>query len=114
MQPQLLLRMPQSHWKHNSCRKCPICRRKSSKELVVVNFALKELAVLFKQKAKVEEVERDKHPDEIRLFCLDGGKTPCPIWEFSGHSQHTVVELEKAMSEIHQMLHKKLKLLRKK
>lgn len=97
----------QSYWKQNSCRKCPVCRRKSSKELVVVNVALKELAVSFKQKAKVEE-------DEIRLFCLDDGRALCPICEFSGHSLHTVVEVEKAMSEIHEMLRKKLKLLRKK
>uniref|UniRef100_A0A8C6TLD7 Uncharacterized protein n=1 Tax=Neogobius melanostomus TaxID=47308 RepID=A0A8C6TLD7_9GOBI len=60
-----------SSWRQNSCQTCPVCRRTSSKEVVVVNFALRELAVSLEDKAKAEEVECGRQPEEIRLFCLD-------------------------------------------
>lgn len=102
------------HWQQNDCRTCPVCRRRSSKEVIVLNFALNELAISFKAKAKEgeEEVECSRHPEDIRLFCLEDWRTLCPVCEFSRHSRHTVLEAEKAVSEIRRGLRKRAKTLK--
>uniref|UniRef100_A0A8C6SNZ5 RING-type domain-containing protein n=1 Tax=Neogobius melanostomus TaxID=47308 RepID=A0A8C6SNZ5_9GOBI len=38
------------HWARQPSRPCPVCRRRSSKEDLDVNFALKELSISFRQK----------------------------------------------------------------
>ncbi|XP_051813927.1 nuclear factor 7, brain-like [Acanthochromis polyacanthus] len=115
----------QEFWEQAKNKNCPICKRKSSKDHLVVNFTLKELADSFagRQKTgsseaeKVEqkvEVECSKHPEETRLFCKDEGRAICPVCEFSLHQSHTVVPIEQAVSDLKEKLKSDLKSLQDK
>ncbi|XP_055013136.1 zinc-binding protein A33-like [Boleophthalmus pectinirostris] len=104
------LKCIENFWQKSSNRNCPVCRRKSSKESISVNFALKELTNSFKQTPKEEEVECSKH--DVRLFCLDDGRILCPICEFSGHLRHKVVELDKAVIELKDHVESQLNILK--
>ncbi|XP_055077549.1 E3 ubiquitin-protein ligase TRIM35-like [Periophthalmus magnuspinnatus] len=93
----------QEYWDQNSTRNCPVCRRKSSKEHLDVNFALKELTVSFSQKEEAPGGERPvvctSHPEQTPLFCLDESRPLCPACEFSLHSGHKVVTVDSVVSE---------------
>ncbi|KAJ0032841.1 hypothetical protein NQD34_002922 [Periophthalmus magnuspinnatus] len=93
----------QEYWDKNSTRNCPVCRRKSSKEHLDVNFALKELTVSFSQKEEAPGGERpvvcSSHPEQTPLFCLDENRPLCPLCEFSLHSGHKVVTVDSVVSE---------------
>uniref|UniRef100_A0A3B4BHQ1 Uncharacterized protein n=1 Tax=Periophthalmus magnuspinnatus TaxID=409849 RepID=A0A3B4BHQ1_9GOBI len=93
----------QEYWDQNSTRNCPVCRRKSSKEHLDVNFALKELTVSFSQKEEAPGGERPvvctSHPEQTPLFCLDENRPLCPLCEFSLHSGHKVVTVDSAVRE---------------
>ncbi|XP_072288646.1 zinc-binding protein A33-like [Eucyclogobius newberryi] len=105
-------------WDHNLPGTCPVCRRRSSREKVEVNFALRELSLSFSEQKKVKELDVKEtstkeakvinvkicssHPNVPPLFCLDEARAVCPVCEFSLHSQHTVVsgnEAEKRLKK---------------
>ncbi|KAF3852731.1 hypothetical protein F7725_006086 [Dissostichus mawsoni] len=105
----------QKFWEQSKNKNCPICKRKSSKDLPIVNFTLKELADSFaeRQKAGSSETEKgekkvgvvcSKHPEEPRLFCKDEERAVCPVCEFSLHHSHKVVPVEQAVSELKDLL----------
>ncbi|KAK7922369.1 hypothetical protein WMY93_009271 [Mugilogobius chulae] len=99
-------------WAKNPDRTCPICRRRSSKERLEVNFALRELSLSFSEKMKdkelkVKESDSQKypkicssHPDMPPLFCLDECRAVCPVCEFSLHSQHKVLSGDEAKRKL--------------
>ncbi|KAJ0065499.1 hypothetical protein NL108_012661 [Boleophthalmus pectinirostris] len=97
-----------NYWDQNSTRTCPVCRRKSSKEHLDVNFALKELTLSFTQKEQAPGGERpvvcSSHPEQTPLFCLDERRPLCPVCEFSLHSGHKVVSVDSAVSEVKEQL----------
>ncbi|XP_061565129.1 nuclear factor 7, ovary-like [Cololabis saira] len=112
-------------WEQNKNRNCPICKRKSSKDDLDVNFSLKELADSFaetqtgvsseteKEEKRVEEVCK-KHPGTTPLFCRDEQRTVCPVCEFSLHQNHKVVPVEEAVGELKELLKSDLKSLQDK
>ncbi|XP_076587137.1 nuclear factor 7, brain-like [Chaetodon auriga] len=117
----------QQFWEQAKNNNCPICKRKSSKELPAVNFSLKELADSFtgrqksesseteKGKKKVEvEVVCSKHQEEPKLFCEDEQRAVCPVCEFSLHQSHKVVPVEQAVSELKDQLKSDLQSLQDK
>ncbi|XP_051814195.1 nuclear factor 7, brain-like [Acanthochromis polyacanthus] len=115
----------QEFWEQAKNKNCPICKRKSSKDHLVVNFTLKELADSFagRQKTGSSEAEKveqkvevvcSKHPEEARLFCKDEGRAICPVCEFSLHQSHTVVPIEQAVSDLKEKLKSDLKSLQDK
>nr|XP_033476177.1 nuclear factor 7, brain-like [Epinephelus lanceolatus] len=115
----------QKFWEQAKNKNCPICKRKSSKEDLGVNFGLKELADSFagRQKTgsyetekgeKKEEVVCSKHQEEPRLFCKDEDRAVCPVCEFSLHHGHKVVPIEQAVSELKDQLKSDLKSLQDK
>ncbi|XP_044187193.1 nuclear factor 7, brain-like [Thunnus albacares] len=115
----------QKFWEQAKNKNCPICKRKSSKEFPVVDFALKELADSFagRQKAgssetekggKKEEVVCGKHQDETKLFCEDEQRAVCSVCEFSLHQSHKVVPVEQAVSDLKDQLKSDLKSLQDK
>lgn len=106
----------QNYWDQNHCRTCPVCRRESSKDLTVINFALKELCISFSEKQKAKEGEKvcSKHPEVPPLFCLDEARALCAVCEFSLHKQHTVVPVETAVSELKEQLRSHLQSLTEK
>uniref|UniRef100_A0A3B4BDR2 Uncharacterized protein n=1 Tax=Periophthalmus magnuspinnatus TaxID=409849 RepID=A0A3B4BDR2_9GOBI len=92
----------QEYWDQNSTRNCPLCRRKSSKEHLDVNFALKELTVSFSQKEEAPGGERPvahaSHPEQTPLF-YTGEEPMCPVYESSLHPGHKVVTVDSGVIE---------------
>lgn len=57
------------YWDQNETMNCPVCTRKSSKELVHVNFALKQQSISFRQKQEGAVQKTDpatEKPDELK------------------------------------------------
>ncbi|XP_023142725.1 zinc-binding protein A33-like [Amphiprion ocellaris] len=107
-------------WEQSKNKNCPICKRKSSKTDLAVNFALKELADSFagRQKAGSSEIKVEvvcsKHQEETKLFCEDEQRLVCPVCEFSLHQSHKVVPIEEAVSHLKDQLKSDLKSLQDK
>ncbi|XP_075325049.1 nuclear factor 7, brain-like [Odontesthes bonariensis] len=115
----------QKFWERAENRNCPICKRKSSKENLLVNFSLKELADSFagRLKSGSSDTERgenvlklmcSKHQEEPRLFCEDEQRAVCPVCEFSLHQSHKVVPVEQAVGDLKEQLKSDLKSLQDK
>ncbi|XP_030593897.1 nuclear factor 7, brain-like [Archocentrus centrarchus] len=115
----------QKFWEQAKNKNCPICKRRSSKDNPLVNFALKELADSFagRQKAGSSETEKgektlmslcSKHQEEPKLFCVDEDRAVCPVCEFSLHHGHKVVPVEEAVSDLKEQLKSALKSLQDK
>uniref|UniRef100_A0A3B4GUY6 B30.2/SPRY domain-containing protein n=1 Tax=Pundamilia nyererei TaxID=303518 RepID=A0A3B4GUY6_9CICH len=103
---------------------CSSCKRKSSKDVLFVNFALKQLADSFTLRQKSEsyltEKEKEvvvvcnKHQEGYKLFCEDEDRAVCPVCEFSLHQSHKVVPVEEAVSDLKEQLKSDLKSLQDK
>ncbi|XP_076746598.1 E3 ubiquitin-protein ligase TRIM35-like [Maylandia zebra] len=115
----------QKLWEQTKNKNCPICKRKSSKDHPIVNFALKELAdsVAGRQKSGSSETEKrekkltvvcSKHEEEPKLFCVDEQRVVCPVCDFSLHQSHKVVPVEEAVSDLKEQLKSDLKSLQDK
>uniref|UniRef100_A0A3B3Z953 Uncharacterized protein n=1 Tax=Periophthalmus magnuspinnatus TaxID=409849 RepID=A0A3B3Z953_9GOBI len=103
------------YWDQNNTRICPVCRRKSSKGLIIVNFALKELCISFSDKQTLEDRASvcSTHPEVPPLFCTDEVHLLCPVCEVSEHRGHTVVPVEQAERELKEQLQSQVETLRK-
>ncbi|XP_063346256.1 E3 ubiquitin-protein ligase TRIM35-like [Pelmatolapia mariae] len=115
----------QKFWEQTKNKNCPICKRKSSKDFLLVNFTLKELADSFagRKKSGSSETERgekkltvvcSKHEEVPKLFCVDEQRAVCPVCEFSLHQSHKVVPVEEAVSDLKEQLKSDLKSLQDK
>ncbi|XP_030000492.1 nuclear factor 7, ovary-like [Sphaeramia orbicularis] len=109
-------------WEKTRNKNCPICKRKSSKENLGVNFTLKELADSFAGRLNVGSSETEKgekkvevvcskHQEEPKLFCKDENRAVCSICDFPHHREHTVVPVGKAVTEMKDELKSDLKSL---
>ncbi|XP_029916400.1 nuclear factor 7, brain-like [Myripristis murdjan] len=112
-------------WEQSKNKNCPICKRKSSKDVPIVNFTLKELADSFagRQKAassETEKVEEEvdvvcrEHKEEPKWFCRNEQRAVCAVCEFPHHHGHKVVPVEEAVSELKEQLKSDLKSLQDK
>ncbi|XP_063346087.1 E3 ubiquitin-protein ligase TRIM35-like [Pelmatolapia mariae] len=115
----------QKFWEQAKNKNCPICKRKSSKDLPCVNFTLKELADSFsgRKKSGSSETEKgekkltvvcSKHEEVPKLFCVDEQRAVCTVCEFSHHQSHKVVPVEEAVSDLKEQLKSDLKSLQDK
>ncbi|XP_075960800.1 nuclear factor 7, brain-like [Anarhichas minor] len=115
----------QLFWKQAKNKNCPICKRKSSKEIPNVNFPLKELSDSFAERQKTGSSETEKgekkvevvcskHGEETQLFCEDEERVVCPVCEFSLHQSHKVVPIEQAVSDLKDQLRSDLESLQDK
>ncbi|XP_043967395.1 nuclear factor 7, brain-like [Gambusia affinis] len=116
----------QEFWEKTGNKNCPICKRKSSKEVPSINFFLKELADSFagkqngaltemgKEKKEEKKVVCEKHSEVPYWFCEDEQRAVCPVCEFSLHQSHKVVPLDQAVSELKEELKSELKSLQDK
>ncbi|KAM8886708.1 zinc-binding protein A33-like [Spinachia spinachia] len=115
----------QLFWKQAGNKNCPVCKRKSSKDHISVNFALKGLADSFsgrqetgstvtEEGEKKAQVVRCRHGEETKQFCEDEQKAVCPVCEFSLHQSHRVVPLEQAVRDLKDQLRSDLKSLQDK
>ncbi|XP_029999055.1 nuclear factor 7, ovary-like [Sphaeramia orbicularis] len=112
-------------WEQTKNKNCPICKRKSSKDFLIVDFALKELADSFAGRLNVGSSETEKgekkvkvvcskHQEEPKLFCKDENRAVCLVCDFPHHRQHTVVPVEEAVTEMKDELKSDLKSLQEK
>nr|XP_040025535.1 zinc-binding protein A33-like [Gasterosteus aculeatus aculeatus] len=116
----------QRFWKKAGNKNCPICKTKSSKDNIWVNFPLKGLAdsLAGRQKTgstgrkkrgeKKVEVVCEEHPEVPHWFCEDEQKAVCPVCEISLHQRHKVVPLEQAVRNLKDQLRSDLKSLQDK
>ncbi|XP_068576756.1 nuclear factor 7, brain-like isoform X1 [Cebidichthys violaceus] len=115
----------QQFWKQAENKNCPICKRKSSKGILPVNFPLKELADSFAERQKTGSSETEKgekkvqvvcskHGEEPKLFCKDEDRVVCSVCEFSLHQSHKVVPIEQAVSDLKDQLRSDLESLQDK
>ncbi|XP_029916148.1 nuclear factor 7, ovary-like [Myripristis murdjan] len=111
-------------WEQTKNKNCPICKRKSSKDLDV-NLTLKGLADSFagRQKAASSETEKGEeevevvcreHKAERKWFCREEQRAVCAASEFPHHHGHKVVPIEEAVSELKEQLKSDLKSLQEK
>nr|XP_014263612.2 tripartite motif-containing protein 35-like [Maylandia zebra] len=115
----------QKFWEQTKNKNCPICKRKSSKDFLIVNFALKELADSFSGRKKsgsylTEKGEKklttvcSKHEEVPKLFCVDEQRAVCPVCDFPHLQTHKVVPVEEAVSDLKKQLKSDLKSLQDK
>ncbi|CAL8404911.1 unnamed protein product [Boreogadus saida] len=84
----------QDFWAQAENKNCPVCKRKSSKDLDV-NFSLKELADSYAGR------QRSAPSDEAQVVCTEPPQRSAPSDEAQGH---TVVPLEEQVQELKQQL----------
>ncbi|XP_034548146.1 nuclear factor 7, brain-like isoform X1 [Notolabrus celidotus] len=115
----------QKFWEQSKNKNCPICKRKSSKDDLGVDFALKELSDSFAGRLKVGSSETEKgekkvevvcskHQEEPKLFCKDEQRAVCHACDFPHHVGHTVVPVDQAVRELKEQLKPDLKSLQDK
>ncbi|XP_025752840.1 tripartite motif-containing protein 35-like [Oreochromis niloticus] len=114
----------QQFWEQAKNKNCPVCKRKSSKDVLFVNFALKQLADSFTGRQKSESYLTEKEKEEVevcnihqegpKLFCVDEQRAVCPVCDFSLHQSHKVVPVEEAVSDLKEQLKSDLKSLKDK
>ncbi|KAK7898190.1 hypothetical protein WMY93_019043 [Mugilogobius chulae] len=110
----------QEHWAQQKSRSCPVCRRKSSKDHLEVNFALKQLSDSLRQKQEEPTAQTQQeqwsvcpsHPQVPSLFCLDEVRAVCALCEFSKHTEHTVVSVEEAEKRLKEQLQSQIQTLK--
>ncbi|CAL8364774.1 unnamed protein product [Gadus morhua 'NCC'] len=115
----------QDFWAQAKNKNCPVCKRKSSKG-IVVNFSIKELADSYagrQRSAPSEEAQVvcteppqrsdpsdeaqvvcTEHLKDIKWFCKEEQRAVCHVCEFPHHQGHTVVPLEEQVQELKQQL----------
>ncbi|XP_071208400.1 zinc-binding protein A33-like [Salvelinus alpinus] len=111
-------------WDQTKNKKCPVCRRKSSKDHPNVNFQLKELSDKYAGRQKAgekdcvpdedREVVCTKHTDEPKWFCEVEQRAVCHVCEFPAHHGHTVIPLEQAVKDLKEKLTSELDSLQSK
>ncbi|XP_029917071.1 nuclear factor 7, brain-like [Myripristis murdjan] len=109
-------------WELNQNKNCPICKRKSSKEELKVNFTLKKLADSFAGRQKAASSETKKEEEEVELVCSEHDEEPkwfckkrqkfvCPTCELLQHHGHKVVPVDDTVCELKEQLKSDLKSL---
>ncbi|XP_060899601.1 E3 ubiquitin-protein ligase TRIM39-like [Labrus mixtus] len=106
----------QDCWKEKENKECPLCKRRHSKELLPLNFALKNLCESFLQERdqRASEDLCSLHSEKLKLFCLDHQEPVCVVCITSEkHSKHTIRPIDEAPQELkkklQETLEKKLK-----
>ncbi|XP_060945256.1 zinc-binding protein A33-like [Limanda limanda] len=107
----------ESWWKDKEVKKCPLCKRRSSKEQPPCNLALKNLCETFLH-------ERDQssshalcslHSEKLRLFCLDHQQPVCLVCiDSEKHTGHRFRPIDEAEQKHKKWLQETLEPLKKK
>ncbi|XP_074534812.1 E3 ubiquitin-protein ligase TRIM39-like [Halichoeres trimaculatus] len=89
----------QSWWREKEDRECPVCKRRNSKEMPPLNFALKNLCESFLQEGGQRPSEDlcSLHSEKLKLFCLDHQEPVCHICRVSEkHRRHRFRPIDEA------------------
>ncbi|XP_059208032.1 E3 ubiquitin-protein ligase TRIM35-like [Centropristis striata] len=107
----------QSWWTGKPTRECPVCKRRSSKDRLPPNLALKNLCESFLQERdqRASEALCSLHSEKLKLFCLDHQQPVCHICRDSEkHSKHTIRPIDEAAEQHKKELQETLEPLKKK
>ncbi|XP_073337514.1 E3 ubiquitin-protein ligase TRIM39-like [Pagrus major] len=107
----------QSCWTEKETRECPVCKRRSSKNILPPNLALKNLCETFLQERdqRASEGLCSLHSEKLKLFCLDHQQPVCLVCRDSEqHTNHTVRPIDEAARQHKKKLQETLEPLKKK
>ncbi|XP_042263609.1 nuclear factor 7, brain-like [Thunnus maccoyii] len=106
-----------SWWRQKQTRECPVCKRRSSKELPPCNLVLKNLCESFLQDRdqRASEALCSLHSEKLKLFCLDHQQPVCLICRDSEkHTNHRFRPVDEAARQHKKKLEETLEPLKKK
>ncbi|XP_041666151.1 nuclear factor 7, brain-like [Cheilinus undulatus] len=104
-------------WKEKEDKECPICKRRHSKDLLPVSFALKNLCETFLQERKQRASEDlcSLHQEKLKLFCLNHQEPVCVVCRDSEkHAKHRFRPINEAVQQHKKNLEETLQPLKKK
>ncbi|KAM8750317.1 nuclear factor 7, brain-like isoform 1-T3 [Acanthopagrus schlegelii] len=107
----------QSWWTERQTRECPVCNRRSSKELPPVSLTLKNLCETFLQDRdqRASEDLCSRHSEKLKLFCLDHQQPVCVVCRDSEqHTNHRFRPIDEAAQQHKKELQETLEPLKKK
>ncbi|CAI5676563.1 nuclear factor 7, brain-like [Oreochromis aureus] len=106
-----------SWWRADPTHKCPVCRRRSSRDDPPRNLALKNLCESFLQQRdqRASEDLCSLHSEKLRLFCLDHQQPVCVVCRDSEkHNKHRFRPIDEAARQHKDKLQETLELVKKK
>ncbi|XP_005949566.1 nuclear factor 7, brain-like [Haplochromis burtoni] len=106
-----------SWWRADSTHKCPVCRRRSSRDDPPRNLALKNLCESFLQQRdqRASEDLCSLHSEKLRLFCLDHQQPVCVVCRDSDkHNKHRFRPIDEAARQHKHKLREALEPVKKK
>ncbi|XP_058874191.1 E3 ubiquitin-protein ligase TRIM35-like [Acipenser ruthenus] len=92
-------------WKEKTALECPVCRRRSSKEDLPLNFALGNIVESFlKERSQKPPASTgvlcSLHDEKLKLFCLDDKETVCLVCQTSKkHENHKLRAVQEAAQD---------------
>ncbi|XP_051744588.1 E3 ubiquitin-protein ligase TRIM39-like [Ctenopharyngodon idella] len=94
----------QRFWRTKKTQECPVCRRKSSKENLPPNLALKNLCELLLKERKERRSSGSEelcslHNEKLKLFCLEDNQPVCLVcFTSQTHINHTFRPISEVVS----------------
>ncbi|XP_030255469.1 zinc-binding protein A33-like [Sparus aurata] len=104
-------------WTERQKPECPVCERRSSKEIPPVNLVLKNLCEIFLQERdqRASEGICSLHSEKLKLFCLDHQQLVCLVCRGSEqHTNHRFRPIDEAARQHKKKLQETLEPLKKK
>ncbi|XP_044205490.1 nuclear factor 7, brain-like [Thunnus albacares] len=104
-------------WKAKNTRKCPVCKKRSSKSKPPHNLVLKNLCESFLQDRdqRASEALCSLHSEKLKLFCLDHQQPVCVVCRDSEkHTNHRFRPIDEAERQNKKELEETLKPLKEK
>uniref|UniRef100_A0A3Q1F5U7 Zinc-binding protein A33-like n=1 Tax=Acanthochromis polyacanthus TaxID=80966 RepID=A0A3Q1F5U7_9TELE len=108
----------QSWWAHKEKRDCPLCKRRSTKDIPSPNLVLKNLCESFIEDREQRSAEAlcSLHSERFKLFCLDHQELLCVVCRDSEkhidhrcrpideQARHTERQIKEQFKKLHQFL----------
>ncbi|XP_037622291.1 nuclear factor 7, brain-like [Sebastes umbrosus] len=107
----------QSWWTEKHVQECPLCKRRSSKNILPPNLALKNACESFLQERAQRSSEAlcSLHSEKLRLFCLDHQQPVCVVCiESEKHTNHRFRPIDEAARQHRKELQETLEPLKEK
>ncbi|XP_074489532.1 nuclear factor 7, brain-like [Sebastes fasciatus] len=107
----------QSWWTEKHVQECPLCKRRSSKDKLPPNLALKNLCESFLQERDQRSSEAlcSLHSEKLKLFCLDHQQPVCLVCiESEKHTNHRFRPIDEAARQHKKELQETLEPLKEK
>ncbi|KAL7859120.1 hypothetical protein SRHO_G00142670 [Serrasalmus rhombeus] len=95
----------QQFWETKGSRECPVCRRRSSRELPPSNLVLKNVCeALLESRSQRSSAGSEGlcvlHNEKLKLFCLDDQQPVCVVCQTSKkHKGHDLCPVDEAVTE---------------